>query len=247
MRLLVPGSSGLAALRDLDDPLLYAAYEPPRSPWLRCNMVTTLDGSATGGDGRSGSINDEADHVVFEVLRASAHAVVVGAGTVRAEGYPPLSVSTHLLPLRRARGLTDALPLVVVSNSGGVPPTVAGHDDGSVLLAVPESADGLATARESLGSDHVVVCGTDGVDLASLVEQLHARGLVRLLTEGGPGLLGSFLAAGLVDELCFTIAPTVVGGEHPRPVGVAGVPTDLDLALLVEQGGTLMGRWLTGR
>ncbi|MEO7753890.1 MAG: dihydrofolate reductase family protein [Terracoccus sp.] len=247
MRLLVPGSSGLTPLVELDDALLYAAYAPARSPWLRCNMVTSLDGSATGGDGRSGSINDPADHVVFEVLRASADAIVVGAGTVRAESYPPLSVAASLLALRRGHDLDDALPLVVVSNRGAVPPTVAGHSDGSVLLAVPERSDGLDAARASLGDEHVIVCGADEVDLRILVEQLHDRGLTRLLTEGGPGLLGSFLAAGLVDELCFTVAPRVVGGDHPRPVGVAGVPIELELALLVEQDGTLMGRWLTRR
>lgn len=247
MRLLVPGSTGLAPLSELGDSLLYAAYAPPRATWLRCNMVTSLDGSATGADGRSGSINDAADHVVFEVLRASSQAVIVGAGTVRAEGYPPLSVASRLLPLRRQGGFDDALPLVVVSNRGQVPPTVAGHADGSVFLAVPESAPGLAAARNSVGSEHVIVCGAEQVDLRALVEQLHGLGLTQLLTEGGPRLLGSLLADGLVDELCFTVAPRVVGGQHPRPVGTAGVPTELDLALLVEQGGTVMGRWLTRR
>ncbi len=247
MRLLVPGSSGLTPLRGLDDALLYAAYAPPRGPWLRCNMVASLDGAATGADGRSGSINDPADHIVFDVLRASADAVVVGAGTVRAEGYPPLSVAPALLALRRERGLDDTLPLVVVSNRGEVPPTLAGHADGSVLLAVPGRSDGLDAARASLGDEQVIVCGPDRVDLRSLVAQLHDRGLTRLLTEGGPGLLGSLLAEGLVDELCFTVAPRVVGGDHRRPVGAAGIPTELDLALLVEQDGTLMGRWLTRR
>ncbi len=60
-------------------------------------MVTSLDGAATGADGRSGSINNDADHVVFEVLRALSHVVVVGAGTIRAEGYPPLSVDDSLV------------------------------------------------------------------------------------------------------------------------------------------------------
>ena len=76
-----------------------------------------------------------------------------------------------------------------------------------------------------------------------LVDQLHARGLTQLLTEGGPSLLGSLTAAGLVDELCYTIAPHLVGGEHPRTVGADGVPATLELALLVEQDSTIMGRW----
>ena len=76
-----------------------------RQPWLRANMVTTLDGSATGADGRSGGINTEADHVVFELLRAQSHAVVVGAGTLRDEGYSSLSVDERWRGLRQGDGL----------------------------------------------------------------------------------------------------------------------------------------------
>src|SRR6478736_376512 len=137
MRLLVPGRSGLPALSDLDTAALFEAYAAPQERWVRCNMVTSLDGAATGADGRSGSINNDADHVVFEVLRAMSHVVVVGAGTIRAEGYPPLSVADSLLGLRRDLGLPDVLPLVAVSNRGEVPSTLRGCRDGRALVAVP--------------------------------------------------------------------------------------------------------------
>ena len=247
MRLLVPGRSGLPALADLDDADLFRAYANPEGRWVRCNMVTSLDGAATGPDGRSGSINNEADHVVFEVLRATSDVVVVGAGTIRAEGYPPLSVKDSLVGLRREHGLPDALPLVAVSNHGGVPPTLSGCHDGGVLLAVPASAPGLGAARDDLGPDNVLVCGDDTVDLHALLAALHDRGMDHVLTEGGPGLLGSFLAAGAVDELCYTVVPQVVGSGPPRTVGADGVPADLDLELLVEQDGTIMGRWFVRR
>ena len=87
MRLLLPGDSGLTPGEDLNLEGLAAAYAVPGDPWLRCNMVTTLDGAANGPDSRSGSINTEADHVVFELLRALSDAVIVGAGTIRDEGY----------------------------------------------------------------------------------------------------------------------------------------------------------------
>lgn len=247
MHLLVPGRSGLPALTDLDSAALLTAYAVPPGPWVRCNMVSSLDGAATGADGRSGSINNDADHVVFEVLRALSHVVVVGAGTVRAEGYSPLSVDGPLIEHRRERGLPEQLPLVVVSNRGEVPPTLSGCRDGRVLLAVPAAAPGLAQARRDLGEDHVVVCGDDELDVSSLVAALHDRGWSHILTEGGPSLLGTFIAAGLLDELCFTVTPRVVGGKHPRPVGADAAPTDLDLQLLVEQDGTLMGRWFVRR
>ena len=247
MRLLVPGRSGLPAPADLDDAGLFTAYAAPGGPWVRCNMITSLDGAATGPDGRSGSLNNEADHVVFEVLRALSQVIVVGAGTIRAEGYPPLSVAGSLLDLRRGLGLPEALPLVAVSNHGAVPPTLSGCRDGRALMAVPDSAPGLAQARRDLGHENVIVCGEDEVDVATLLAALHERGWDHVLTEGGPTLLAAFLSAGSMDELCFTIAPQVVGGEHPRPVALQGVPLDLQLELLVEQDDTLMGRWLVRR
>jgi len=250
MRLLVPGRSGPPALDDLDhldDAGLFAAYAAPQHRWVRCNMVSSLDGAATGADGRSGSINNEADHVVFEVLRALADVVVVGAGTIRTEGYPPLSVADSLISLRRGLGLRHELPLVAVSNRGEVPPTLSGCRDGRALMAVPSSAPGLESARRDLGDENVIVCGDEQVDIAVLVDALHERGWGQVLTEGGPSLLGAFLAAGGIDELCFTIAPQVVGGRHPRPVASDGTPADLDLQVLVEQDGTLMGRWFVRR
>src|SRR3954466_3377473 len=99
MRLLVPGRSGPPALDDLDDlddAGLFAAYAAPRHRWVRCNMISSLDGAATGPDGRSGSINNEADHGACGVLRPLSDVIFVGAGTTRAEGSPPLSVADSL-------------------------------------------------------------------------------------------------------------------------------------------------------
>ena len=234
---------------ELDLEGLAAAYAVPGGSWLRCNMVTTLDGAANGPDNRSGSINTEADHVVFELLRALSDAVIVGAGTIRVEGYSAIAVSPELRPIRERAGLADALPLITVSRAGFLPPTLSGAPHGDVLLATSASAPGITAARSVLGDDQVLVCGEDDVDLGDLLGQLHARGWTRLLTEGGPRLTASFLASGLLDELCFTIAPRLVGGDHPRPVGSDAAPLDLDLelAVLVEEAGTLMGRWLTRR
>jgi riboflavin biosynthesis pyrimidine reductase len=88
------------------------------------------------------------------------------------------------------------------------------------------------------------VAGTDEVDLTAVRDQLHTRGLVNLLSEGGPRLLGDLLAAGLVDELCVTVTPSVVGGSHRRIVGGPEVPGAVDLHVLLEEQGTLLARWL---
>jgi riboflavin biosynthesis pyrimidine reductase len=255
MRLLVSGSAGVPSPgpdeRDgrhgLGDAALYAVYAPPRDSWLRANMITSLDGSATGTDGRSGGLNNEADHVVFELLRAQSHAVVVGAGTLRDEGYSPLTVDARWRDLRTEDGLAEALPLVAVSNRGHVPPRLDGVDDGSVVLVTAAAAPGLASAQASLGPSNVMICGDEQVEPASLLAALAGRGWTRLLTEGGPSWLSSLVAADLLDELCLTVAPTLVGGEHPRPLTGPPVDVDLDLHSLLEQDGTLLGRWFTRR
>lgn len=223
-----PSGVGAEIGPDADLAALYAA--PGRDPWLRVNMVSTLDGAATGDTERSDSIHDEADTRVFGVLRSLADVVVVGAGTAAAEGYGPADV-----------------PIVLVSRRGQVPEGLRGAAPGSVLLATCGAADGLEEARDVLGEDNVLVLGSHSVDLAGLREQLVAQGFVRLHAEGGPHLLRDLLASGVADELCTTFVPRVVAGEHPRIT--AGPPVDaaLDLRLLLEAEGTLLGRWFVRR
>ncbi|MGN6781283.1 MAG: dihydrofolate reductase family protein [Marmoricola sp.] len=208
---------------------LTALYAAPRPSWLRVNMVTTVDGAAAGEGGRSGSINNQVDKVVFDHLRESADAIVVGAGTARTEEY----------------GVADR-PIVVVSRRGDVPESLRGAPAGSVLMATCSSAEGLESARKLLGEESVLVLGSHRVDLAALRTELAKRGWTHVLAEGGPHLLHALVADGVADELCLTIVPLLVAGERPRitqgpPVGVPLRPT-----LLLESQGTLLGRWAIG-
>ncbi|MFL6158701.1 MAG: dihydrofolate reductase family protein [Marmoricola sp.] len=208
---------------------LVELYRPPRLPWLRVNMVSTLDGAANGESGRSGSINNEVDKLVFHALRAQADAVVVGAGTARTEGY------------REA-----AVPLVLVSHSGRVPEQLREAVPGKVLMATCSTSPGLDDARALLGEEHVIVAGESQVDLVAVKAALSDRGLRNLLSEGGPSLLRDLLASGAADELTLTWVPRVIGGVHPRIVMGDALDLDLRPALLLEQDGTLLGRWLVG-
>lgn len=207
---------------------LATLYAPLADPWLRVNMVATVDGSATGESGRSGSINNEADHVVFEHLRATSDVIVVGAGTARAEGYG-----------------VAAVPLVVVSRRGDVPEQLRSAPAGSVLLATCAHAERLEEARATLGREHVLVLGFHRIDLEALRGALVERGWTRLLAEGGPHLLRDLLAAGVVDELCTTTVPRLIAGTHPRITDGPPVDVPLRLHTLLEQDGTLLARWLT--
>ncbi|NHA67689.1 dihydrofolate reductase family protein [Phycicoccus flavus] len=222
-------------------------YAPPRGRrWVRSNMVSTLDGSAVGADGRSGSINTDADHRVFSVLRDHADAVLAGAGTMREEGYQ------RVAPTRRS---PVPAALVAVTRSGRVPEGLRTPTDGrgaGLLVTCAAAGDrALDRARSVLGEESVLVCGDDDVDLAAALDRLAERGLRHVLVEGGPSLLGTALAAGVLDELAMTLPPLVVGGDGPRivtgaplapPDGVAARPH-----LLLEESGTLLGLWRVRR
>ena len=208
---------------------LREVYAAPQMPWVRVNMVSTIDGAATGESGQTGSINNEPDQRVFRLLRELTDCVVVGAGTARTEGYPPLDV-----------------PTVVVSRSGSVPEKMRAAEPGRVLLATVGVAAGLEDARTVLGADNVLVLGSHRVDLAALKRALVDRGFGDILCEGGPHLLRVLLDQGVADELDCTFVPRMVAGVQSRITD--GPPVDVALTLhsLVEEDGTLLGRWFTG-
>lgn len=204
-------------------------YAAPQAPWLRVNMVSTIDGAATGESGLTSSINNDADQRVFHLLRELADCVVVGAGTARTEGYPPLHV-----------------PTVVVSRSGSVPEAMRAAEPGRVLLATVRVAAGLDAARGLLGADNVLVLGSYRVDLAALKQCLVDRGFEDIVCEGGPHLLRDLLDQGVADEVDCTFVPRLVAGTHTRITDGPPVDVPLRLHTLVEEDGTLLGRWFTG-
>jgi riboflavin biosynthesis pyrimidine reductase len=211
-------------LGDHDD--LRALYAAPDQPWLRVNMISTVDGAATGDDGTSRSINNGADKIVFDLLRELSDALVVGAGTVRIEGYA-----------------VGRRPLIVVSRSGSVPPTQRSAERGKVLMATVSTAPYLEESRRLLGHENVLVLGSHRVDLALLKDELVLRGFRHLLSEGGPHLLRDMLDQGVADELDATLVPRMVGGSHPRITDGPPLDVPLRLTTLVEDDGTLLARW----
>ncbi len=213
--------------RELTDADLEALYAPPSPDWLRVNMVSTIDGSATGDSGGSGSINNPADHRVFTILRRLSDAILVGAGTARAESYRP----------------TDT-PIVLVSRKAVVPQTLRGAPAGSVWMATCTSSDGIDEARALLGEEHVLTLGSHRVDLPLLRVTLADRGWRHLLCEGGPHLLRDLVFQGAADELTATSVPRLVAGSYPRITDGAPLDARLRLAVLLEDRGTLLARWV---
>jgi riboflavin biosynthesis pyrimidine reductase len=250
LRLLLPGAAVVGdlerhrgdALQALGDLYAYPDPLPPRG-YVRANMITTLDGSARDAAGSSRGISGPADQAVLGVLRALADVVVVGARTARAEDYRPLPARPAFAERRAAAGQAPAAPVAVVTASGDLDPGSPLWAPGAASLVITCKAAPLARLRALAGDERVVLAGEDRVDPVRAVAALADRGLRRVLVEGGPTLLGAVAAAGVLDELCLTWSPLVVGGDGPRIAH--GGPAELRLraAHLLESGGLLLGRW----
>lgn len=230
---------------DPAEAVLDALYREPRLPWVRANMIATLDGAMTGADGRSGSINGPADGRVFRTLRAWADVVLVGAGTVRAEGYRGPVLPEPLRARRRAAGLPADPGLAVVTRTGDLSPSLLAD---TPWVFTTQDAPHLGRLRDALPTDRLHVTDGETLDVTHAVTALRVAGHRRILTEGGPHLLGGLLAAGAVDELCLTWSPVLVGGPAGRIVDAAPwIDATARLALLLHADGVLLGRWLLGR
>jgi riboflavin biosynthesis pyrimidine reductase len=231
MRELVPAGTG--EITDLE-----AFYAPPEGRHVRMDFVQSLDG-AIAVDGRSKGLQSPADLRVFRTLRAVSDAVLVGAGTARQERYGPVRLTPEGQAWRARTGRPAGVPLVVVSASGGTG-LDAERLSPSTLVLTCEAGAGTSVPFEQL------VHGDDEVDLAAGLADLAGRGLARLVCEGGPTLFTALLAQGLVDELCLTLSPLLVG-PAPHLLAVAPQPPPaLRLLSLLREDDVLLSRWSVG-
>lgn len=210
-------------------------------PAIRSNFVASLDGSIQGLDGRSASINTPSDHRVFALHRALADAILVGAGTVRAERYRAVDLRPWQLDLRRAEGLAPYPTLVVISGSLRLDPALADppYEHGPVIvLTAAERTDAELARFRDAGAQVLRSPAGHRIELAWVAEELVSRGLTRVLCEGGPTLHRDLIAAGLLDELSLTLAPYAVGGVGLRSTAGDPLPVradhDLRLVLLSD-------------
>lgn len=239
----------VAAASDAELADWYSAGAAADAPWARVNFVSSLDGSATHA-GRSGGLSDEADERVFEVLRRLCDVVVVGAGTVRIEGYGGMRVSEESERARVARGLAPQPVLAIVSGALDLDPDGGVFADAPVRPLVLTGRAAPADRVEALSAvADVLVCGSsDDVDTAWMLEALADRGLRRVHCEGGPHLFGRMIEDGAVDELCLTLSPRLEGGSGPRITADShpAAPYGMGLAHVLASGDTLLLRYLRG-
>jgi riboflavin biosynthesis pyrimidine reductase len=229
-----------AELTDEDLLQLYAVPEGP-GPHLRLNFVTSPDGAATVA-GLSAGLQTPGDNRIFGVLRDLADVVLVGAGTIRDEGYGALRPGARRRARRVGLGRAEVPVLAVVSNRLDLDPGAALFAEAPVppvVITHGGAEEGRLAALAEVAT--VIVAGAEAVDLAAALAELADRGLPRVLCEGGPTLFGSLLAAGCVGQLCLSVTPRLVGAG-PRRI-VAGpplpAPVPMRLAGLLEEDGAL--------
>lgn len=196
---------------------------------VRVNMVSSADGAAAV-DGRVGALSGGADQELLHELRALSDVLLVGAGTVRAEGYGTIQLSGEQQRRRVASGRPDAPRLAILTSRLDVDLDSPAFTDAAEppLLLTTELAEPDRRAAAGAVAE-VVVAGERRIELRSAVQALSERGLPRVLSEGGPTVLAQLFADDLVDELCLAVAPVITCGDElritagpalPRPVGM---------------------------
>lgn len=235
---------------DLPDPLgPYAAVDrakPGGACWVLAHMVGGLDGSAAV-DGRVGALSTAPDADLFVAMRTLADVVLVGAGTVRREGYGPIRLPPERAAARERAGRSAAPPLAVVSRSLDLDWTARAFTEASpdsrsiVVTCAAADPARLQLARQVAD---VLVAGDERVEPAAALVQLAAAGHRIVVCEGGPTWLGDVVAADQLDELCLTISP-LMGGD-PLPLSVTppgGTLRRLSLRHVLRDGDTLFLRY----
>lgn len=238
---LAPGGS----LTDDDITAVYAV-DDRASAWFRVNFVSSIDGAGTH-DGLTAGLGTPADRRVFDILRRLSDVVLVGAGTVRAEGYGPMRLDAPGVDWRLAHGLSAQPVFCIVSASLDLDPAHRIFTDAPVRPVVVTVASAPSDGRSALGEvADVVVAGDTTVDISRTKSVLAERGLTQIHSEGGPRLFADALALDAVDEICLTISPLTEGPGAGRIVAgdTDGIQRRMSLASVLSSDGTLLLRYL---
>jgi riboflavin biosynthesis pyrimidine reductase len=228
---------------EVEDPLApYLAVDrsqPPHECWVTGHMVTGLDGTAAVA-GRVGSLSTAPDQELFRRMRQIADVVLVGAETVRREGYGPVRLSEDARAARVRRGRAPVPPLAVVSRSLSFDWTSKAFADASpdarTLVITCASAD-RDRRVEAARVATVLDAGDERVEPSAALAALAGLGHRVVLCEGGPTWLGELVAADRLDELCLTVSPMIGGDPLPvcvNPPGAGLSRFDLKGAMLEE-------------
>ncbi|TFB67394.1 pyrimidine reductase family protein [Cryobacterium sp. Hz9] len=214
------------------------------TPRVRVNFIASLDGAATH-EGLSGGLNNADDKIVFDTLRLLTDVILVGAGTVRAEGYGGIRLSAEDDAWRVAQGLAAQPSLAIVSGRLDLDPGHPVFTNAATRPIVLTHAAAPADRRAALAEvADLIDCGKDAIDPRLMVAALAARGLPQILCEGGPHLFGDLIEADCVHELCLSLSPVLEGGSAGRiSVGATAATRTMELLHVLRAGDMLFLRY----
>ena len=224
------------------DLLLGEERQRSERPWVMLNMIASIDG-ATAVDGKSTSLGDDDDREMFKAIRAVPDVILVGARTVTAEGYGPVSLDEERRARRVAKGLSEVPVLGIVTGRLSIDPEARVFSDPAYRPMVVTGTQADPSRLMMLG-DAAEVVFLDDLSPASILSHLGAASVV--LLEGGPSFNGQFIAAGLVDEINLTVSPKLVSGDSSRIAhgGEAKPPLDMRLDRVLPGQRALFLRYL---
>ena len=244
-RLLWPRPAGMdvQVVPDQDLEAYYYYPEPIDRAYVRLNYISSLNGKVSV-NGRSAAFGTTGDKLVFRRLRRLADVVVVGAGTVRADGYRGARSSESLQAARRLRGQAAVPPIAVVTASADLDPDSPLFKDAWVppIILTVRSAPPSNVKRLRESGAEVMIVGEDRADVRQMLGALASRNLCRILCEGGPTLFGQLFAAGAVDEVCLTLSPQVGGAGQISPDSSNLLPMRIEAVLARDE--TLLIRYV---
>lgn len=230
---VIPAGSATIDLESADArDALIELYRPPETRWLRLNLITSVSGNAVGIDGTSETLTNRADRAILGVIRSLADAVLVGAASVRTEGY--------FMPRRAA--------LAIVTASGDL----TGHritvtdDRGPVVVLCPsEAVDAVHRTLDGIDARILELPHVGGVIAAAeIVSALRSAGYESIVCEGGPQLAAHLVSGGLVDEACLSVSPLFNGSTVALFGGAHVDPVSLELTqLIADDASGLYARW----
>ncbi len=203
-------------------------------PYVLLSCATSADGYLDDASPRRLILSGPADADRVDEVRAGCDAILVGAGTIRADDPRLLIRDPRRRARRAARGLPEHPARVTLTATGDLDPQARFFAPGAPRL-VYCATPALQPARARLGEAAVLIDAGDPLSLAAVLSDLAERSVVRLMVEGGARVLGEFLARDLSDELHLAIAPFFVADPAAPRLAVPPNPHDLDYPMTLAE------------